>query len=137
MAGVVVKSSLVQLFRSLNQNMGERNSLYLKEHQKLLHSHVLNILFMGNPGVPSSSYCLTGPQFASSRAGPKGKANDGARRIQCVFLVKCESHLDFIVIFQTFEHVCYLHNSFSFITLDDVIGYNSISWLVIIMKLED
>lgn len=53
-------------------------------------SDLLNILFMGNPGVPSTSYCLTGLEFASSRAEPKGKANDGARRSQHVYLVKCE-----------------------------------------------
>ena len=41
-------------------------------------------------GVPSTSYCLVGSQFTSTRAEPKGKASDGAGRSQCVFLVKCK-----------------------------------------------
>lgn len=47
-----------------------------------------------------------------------GKANDGARRSQHVYVIKYEC----VSYFGLFGDVCSLYNSFSFITLDDVIG---------------
>lgn len=98
-------------------------------------SDLLTILSMGNQGLPSTSSCLAGSQFASSRAESKGKTNDGARS-QGVNLIKCECNYMSLIL-ESFGDVCYLYNS-SLITLDDVIGCNSsISWLFIIMELKE
>lgn len=98
-----------------------------------MESDLLAKLLLGSQGLPSTSFCLAGLQFASSQAESKGKTNDGARS-QHVNLIKCEC--DYLsLILESLADVCYLYNSF-LITLDDVTGCNSsISGLVFITEL--